>query len=302
MVSWQGFVMVLGTCALVVGCGGDDKAPDSTVQSGGSGGMAGSAGSLLLGKGGSMPGTGGNAPLDTGPPPTIAFHTCGMPEPACTSNLLTGDVVVDGLEDLAALQGVTAIEGGLSISLKTVDTLNCLESVGGDVSINVSEVGGDASLWGLRHLKSIGGDLDISNTSERTYADCGLSELERVGSAGGGRIEVTDMGGELDLSRLQAMREVDISNTELIAIELPVSGSLSLTRLEISNNSYLSEISGFDEVTVQPLVASTAEAVRIVNNPRLSECVADKLGQRFVNGGSAPSAITKFGNLPCPSE
>jgi hypothetical protein len=303
MASWQGYVVVLGTSALVIGCSGADKAPDSTVESGNSGGSAGaagSAGSFLLGNGGSMAGAGGSAPLDTGPPPTITFHACGMPEPACDSKVLTGDVVIDGLEDQAALQGVTAIVGKLNISFKTVDTLGCLESVSGDVTIDVSVGDGDASLWGLRHLKSIGGELQLSNSLDRTYADCGLSELERV--EGGGGIEATDLGAELDLSHLLAMRELKLSNTELTRIKLPLSGSFALARVEISNNPYLSALSGFDDVVVSPLAVASAETVRIVNNPRLSDCVAKRIGQRFVMGGAEQSTVTTFGNLPCPME
>lgn len=304
MEALQGFLVVLGTSVLVMGCGGDDKAPDSTVESGGSGGgggAAGSAGGFLLGKGGSA-GAGGSAPLDTGPPPTIALHACGMPEPACDSKVLTEDVVIDGLEDEAALQGVTAIVGKLSIGFKTVDTLGCLESVSGDVTIDVSKGDGDASLWGLRHLKSVGGNLHVSNSLGRTYADCGLSELERVGTEGGGSIEATDLSGELDLSHVLAARELNVSSTKLLHIALPRSGSLSLGHLEIANNAYLSELSGFDEVMVQPLVGNSAEAVRIVNNPRLSDCRVKLIGDQFVKAGAAASGITSFGNLPCLME
>jgi hypothetical protein len=225
-----------------------------------------------------------------------------MPEPACDSKVLTEDVVIDGLEDEAALQGVTAIVGKLSIGFKTVDTLGCLESVSGDLTIDVNKGGGDASLWGLRHLKSVGGNLQVSNSLGRTYADCGLSELERVGVEGGGSIEATDLSGELDLSHLLAARELSVSSTKLLHIRLPRSGSLSLGHLEIANNEYLSELSGFDEVTVQPLIGSSAEAVRIVNNPRLSDCRVKLIGEQFVKAGAAPSGITSFGNLPCLTE
>lgn len=260
--------------------------------------MAGSAGSFILGNGGSTAGAGGSTPLDTGPPPTITFHTCGMPEPSCVPKLLTGDVAIDGVEDLAALQGLTAIEGNLSIDFKMVDTLGCLESVSGDVSVNVTAGVGDTSLWGLRHLKSIGGDLKLSNAVERTYLDCGLSVLERVGSQGAGSIEAKELGGELDLSRLQAVFKLGISSTELVQIKLPASGALVLAQLEISNNPYLSQIGGFDDVMLQLAQASSSE-VRIVNNPRLSECVVDKIGAEFVNSGAPASVLTKFGNLPC---
>jgi hypothetical protein len=291
----------MGTCLLLGGCS-NEKAPDSTIESGGSGGMAGSAGSFVLGNGGSTAGAGGNTPVDTGPPPTITFHVCGMPEPECSSKPLDGDVVIDGVEDLEALKGVTTIQGRLTISYEAIDTLWCLQAVSGDVSIDVSASDGDASLWGLRHLKSIGGNLELSNASARTYADCGLSELERVGFEGAGSIEATDLGGELDLSHLLAMRELDISNTELTQLKLPSSGSFALAHLEISNNAYLTQIGGFDQVTVQPLAVSLAEAVRIVNNPRLSDCRAKQIGEQFLKGGGDPGSVTTFGNLPCPVE
>lgn len=311
MGRWQGHAVALSALMVTVGCG-DEKAPDSTIDSGvtaGTAGTAGAAGSLALGNKGGMGGAGG---MVTSAPPTVTLHACAMPEQPCATKVHTGDVVVQSKEQAMALMGVTSIVGNLTVSPASnvevsatiVDAFNCLETVGGDVSIDFSSAQGDVSLWGLRNLKTIDGNLKISNVLDRTYTDCGLAYLQRVGLlvAGTGSIEVDGLAGALDLSQLSELNALHVMNTELASIKLPVSGMFYMSELEIENNRFLAEVAGFDAVTVDTDPAPLGDVVRIVNNPRLSDCRAEKIGQLFIAGGADLADIALFGNLACLME
>jgi hypothetical protein len=90
-----------------------------------------------------------------------------------------------------------------------------------------------------------------------------------------------------------------VSNTELTRMELPASGAFQLSSLEIESNLYLAQIAGFVGVTVQTSPQPLGDVVRITNNPRLSQCDAINIGQRFILGGADPADIVTFGNQAC---
>lgn len=300
--------------ALLLGCGGDQQAPGSAVESAGTGGMGGASGaggSLALGN---KTGTGGTGGAASGRAPVVTLHVCGMPEQSCATKVHMGDVVVHSNAEALALAGVTSITGNLTIKMSTraedgahvADAFNCLESVTGDLSIDPDTSDGDSSLWGLRNLKVVDGNLTISNVFNRaTYPDCGLARLERVGSGlsgSGGSIELGGLGGELDLSLLTSLARLSVENTDLTRIQLPVSGTFQMTELDIENNPFLNEIAGFEGVTVQTRPQPQGDVVRITNNRKLSDCRAKNIGQLFVNGGAEPADIITFGNLECLTE
>jgi hypothetical protein len=236
-----------------------------------------------------------------------------MPEQSCAKKAHMGDVIVHSNAEALALAGVTSITGNLTIDLSSgaedgtqvADAFHCLESVTGDVSFDPRTSGGDSSLWGLRNLKVVEGNLTTKNVFDHTtYTDCGLARLERVGSGlsdSGGSIEVEGLGGELDLSLLTSLSRLSVSNTELTRIALPASGTFQMTELDIENNPYLNEIAGFEGVTVQTRAQPQGEVVRITNNRKLSDCRAKDIGQLFVNGGAALDDIVTFGNGSCPT-
>lgn len=302
-------LLLAASSSLLLGCGDEEQAPDSTIMNqSGAGGMAGAGGALIIGNG-SNGGTGGAVGADNPAPPTITFHTCGMPEQECGSTQHSGDVSATSKEELAALKGISRIEGKLQVTIDAdamdaadaLGDLRCLESVTGDVTIQFSNKTGDVSLWGLRNLKTVGGNVTASNTFVRTYADCGLAKLQQVGGVEmAGRVELDRFGGELDLSKLTVVRDLRVRNTELTSIKLPVSGSFSLSYLQISNNPFLTTVSGFEDVLVQFLPMGATAGVQVVNNPRLSDCRATELAQLFIKGGAQPSEVTQSGNLPCP--
>lgn len=307
-----GQVARLGALVSLMGCGGGEPAPGSGVEMGGTGGASGAAGSLALGNNkAGMGGVGGSGGVATGGPPTITLHACGMPEQACATKVHTGDVVVHSIAEAMALAGVTSIAGSLTLDVAgestdaahVADAFNCLESVSGDLSIDLEPLGGDSSLWGLRNLTTVGGNVVNASSLTRTFADCGLARLQRVGAglSGGssGGIQIKGFGGTLDLSDLTSLDRLEVANTALTFIELPSSGTFQMTKLDIESNAYLTDIGGFAGVTVQTSPQPAGDVVRITNNFSLSDCRAQKIAQLFVSGGAEPADIVISGNLPC---
>lgn len=307
--------------ALLVACG-QENAPVSKVGvDQGGGGMGGSAGSLTLdmsaGTGGAAAGSGGsagsagkqaaggNGNQSMAGAPTITLHTCpGTPEPPCPEMVLPGDVDVRSEAELAALQGVTAVEGKLDISAPAgFDALSCLRTVGDNLDVDVFGAEGDVSLWGLRNLQSVGGSVDVSSSFDRIYADCGLSQLVSLGEkyvTGGAVDTYGGLAGELDLSHLKLVRHIRLRESSLTRLVLPSNQTMTMGQLLLEDQPYLSEVAGFSGVTIQSAsLVSGAYSVRIVDNPRLSTCRANELAQLFVAGGSPESTVTISGNEPC---
>jgi hypothetical protein len=299
--------------AMVLGCGGGEPAPGSGVdvaETGGTGGAAGAGGSLALGNkagtGGLLATTGGGGAGAAAP--GVPLHVCGMPEQPCASKVHMADVVVRSNAEAMALMGVTSIMGNFTIDVSAgeepvaqlADAFNCLEHVAGNVAIELDTSQGDSSLWGLRNLATVDGNLTIQNVLARTYTDCGLARLQRVGtgfsSSSSGNIEFEGLGAELDLSLLTSLNRLRISNTELVRIQL-ASGTLEITSLQIEDNPYLTQIAGL--VTVQTSPQPQGDVVRITNNPRLSQCDALNIGQTFISGGADPADVVEFGNSSC---
>jgi hypothetical protein len=312
----KGFSRFFGVLSLVLtGCG-SDEAPKSTVsmaEGGSSGG--GSGGALTLSTGASGAGAGGaSAGAGAGganggsgskavpEPPTVMLHTCpATPDPPCPAKALAGDVTLSTEAELAALQGVTSIEGKLRIRYWQLDSLSCLESVGDDLEVDIGSGGdGDTSLYGLRNVKSIGGSLDISGTFERVYPDCGFARLESLGAkyVTGGAVDANDLGGELDLSSLKAFLHIRLKNNDFTRVLLPDAGTFKIGQLALENNPYLSEVVGFSNATLQ-VVNNGSYSLRVVSNPQLSECRARQLAKLFTDGGAEPASITVMSNLPC---
>ena len=88
------------------------------------------------------------------------------------------------------------------------------------------------------------------------------------------------------------------SNSDFSVVKLPSDRVLSMGQLWFDNNRYLSEVSGFMGVTMAA-GSGGANAVRIVDNPRLSECRAQELAKSFTDAGVALSSVNIMNNLPC---
>jgi hypothetical protein len=248
---------------------------------------------------------GGAGGINLPQPPRIELHACpAEPEPPCPALVLPGDVSVSNDEDLAGLQGVTAIEGDLDLRSIGVspDALGCLETVGDNVDISFFATDTDLSLWGLRNLRSVAGSIDIRTGFDRVYVDCAFRRLESLGEryATGGAIDTSgELSGELDVSSLSVVRHIRLEGGQLTRLVLPSNRTLNMGQLQIESHPFLSEIAGFTGVTIQAASTGSTYSVRIVDNPQLSSCRANELAQLFLAGGSPQESMTIEGNLPC---
>lgn len=307
--------MGLGCAVALLGCSGGDEAPGSgiTTTKGGTGGTAGSGGSLSLGlqggggAGGAALGVGGTVAggNGSGGAPAVQLHTCpATPDPPCPAKSLEGTVVADNEAEWGALAGVTHVGGDLMLrSPLGLDSLSCLESIDGSLELDFFAEEAEASLWGLRNLKTVGETIDI-NPDERLYVDCGLSRLASIGADyfTGGAIDVQGpLAGELDLSRLKVNKHIRIKGSALTKVTLPSSAMLTMGQLAFESNAQLSQVLGFSGITFKSdgIVVSGAYTVHITDNPLLSDCRARELAKVYQDAGASADSITVMGNLAC---
>jgi hypothetical protein len=161
------------------------------------------------------------------------------------------------------------------------------------------------SLYGLRNLKFVGGNVDIysSSRSLELRTDCALGRLESVGTTNllGGYVAASaTLSGGLDLSRLRTVTHVRISTTRLTRITLPSNVNLTMGQLFFEGNTLLSEVLGFENVNLMRRdVASGAYNLRITNNGLLPTCRAEQFHDMFIAAGFDPNLMTVSGNGPC---
>lgn len=98
----------------------------------------------------------------------------------CGTDTVSAHVVIESDADLAALDGVRAIEGELQINrtdFTNLNALGCIEEVGGELTI----FGNDSldDLTGLENLQRVGGGLVISENAALTDIDS-FDELAAV--------------------------------------------------------------------------------------------------------------------------
>jgi len=313
---WTG----LGCAVLLSGCSGGNEAPGSGIATpkGGSGGAGGAAGSLSLGldggggAGGKATGMAGTASGGTtsggtssGGGPTVQLHTCpATPDPPCPAKTLAGTVIADNEAEWAALAGVTHVGGDLMLmSPLGLDSLSCLETVDGSLELDFFAEEDEASLWGLRHLKSVGETIDIKPDAS-LYVDCGFSRLASLGADyfTGGAVDVQGpLVGELNLSQLKVNKHIRIKGSGLTKVTLPSSTMLTMGQLAFESNAQLSQVLGFTGITFKSdgIVVGGTYAVRIVDNPLLSECRARELAKVYQDAGASADSITIMGNQAC---
>lgn len=269
----------------------------TTGQSGsaGSGGQAGSGGSGPIIGGGAGGSDGGFLP-----------RVCtAEADPPCPAKVQKDNVIVGTVGAAAQFEGVTEIQGSLTIAaIQDLSAFSCLERVSSDVELDFNDEG-TMSLYGLRNLKSVGGNLDIYATSKalELRADCALSHLESVGSKNllGGYVAASAaLTGVLDLSRLGVVTHIRLSGTRLTRVALPSNVALTMGQLWFEGNSALSDILGFENVTLHPRNGVTGTySLRITKNPQLPNCRAEQFQQMFVAAGFDPALMAVSDNALC---
>ena len=314
MVALGRACMGFGCALALLGCSGGGEAPGSGIATakGGTGGGGGAAGSLSLelphggagagGVGTGGAGVGGNA---GGGGPSVQLHTCpATPDPPCPAKSLEGTVIADNEAEWATLTGVTHIGGDLKLmSPLGLDSLSCLETIDGSLELDFFAEEAEASLWGLRNLKTVGETIDIQ-PDENLHVDCGFSRLASAGADyfTGGAIDVSGpLVGELNLSQLRVIKHIRIEGSGLTKVTLPSNTQLTMGQLAFESNPQLSEVLGFTGITFKSdgIVVGGAYTVRIYNNPMFSECRAHELAQVFLGAGASADGITIMGNLAC---
>jgi hypothetical protein len=325
-------VAVVGFCSALAACGRDAHSADEGEENGGSsiadagqssagsaqggsagaaphGGSGGGAGGVGVGVGGTLSGGAGGsagAGQTEGGAPQVPLHTCPVtPEPACPTKVHTGAVTVIKDSDITALEGVTSIEGDFVVlEGKGFDALHCLETVTGNVEIS-GAIFSDDNLWGLRNLKTVGRDLRITGGQGRFYIDCAFRELENLGSdhnTDGSFDGESGLTGELDVSKLTRLRHFRIGSSDLTHISLPHSGIFEMTQLFVEDEPHLTDIDGFDAVTltmIPGLDVTGFDSARFVNDPQLSECKAQAIAKLFLDAGFEAKSVVVMGNAPC---
>jgi hypothetical protein len=210
-------------------------------------------------------------------------ETDTAPPVDCGTEILVGDVSITSPADIAALAGVTWLQGSLSISgttLENVDGMESLQCVDGYLTIDSNySWGGDDWLDGLSGLKWIGYDLGVDFNYAADSAPLGrvgLSGLERVDGAFdsmenalssltglealqqvGFQISILRNSGLQSLTGLDGLEAIEdpdawpfriVGNPDLVSLD-GLENLASLAGLEIDHNPSLADIGALGGVT-----------------------------------------------------
>jgi len=218
----------------------------------------------------------------------------------CDVAVVDGDVVVDDDSGMAALAGVKAIRGTLSVvdaRLTELRGLECLEEVG---SLEISGNSELATLSGLEALTTVRDDLTIEGNPRLNSLD-GLDSLREVG----GGLSVVDnqslldfdglatlerIGGDLTVWNNPALEHIEaLSSIERIPGNLVLWNNdaiLSLAGLESLAQVELNVLIGFNDALEDLRLESLSNVghlVSIVYNPRLSSCDAQRVVEALMS-------------------
>jgi hypothetical protein len=209
--------------------GAAGEAPGRGGQGGVGGGAAGAAGSGPAGGSGAA-GAGGVAGVGG----SAKGGAAGGVE--CPARVVDGDVKIESGAELEQLEGVTEIEGGLSLGGTAIDLgpLRCLGRITGSLTISGASL---TSVDGLAALRAVGGRLFV--TSNPSLATLGLGRLAAVGSdvwiQNDGALATVDLGalatvGSYYGSALTFDNLPKLSRVDLHALaETPPGGALTLS-------------------------------------------------------------------------
>jgi hypothetical protein len=211
----------------------------------------------------------------------------------CNKGTLSGDVVINGLDDMESISGYTGVSGRLTIEdtqLKNLDGLSCLEYVGGILDIESNEI---VNIDGLSNLQRVDGNLHIKENLKLSNID-GLHSLVYAGKVSLEALFITDLdgldaltsAGSFTLDNLFNLQNVDgLSNLKSIE------GSLHITKCRSLQN-----LDGLD-------IVETVGRLRIVKNDKLPTCEVESLADRLISDGfSGDIEICENAQDECGSE
>ena len=214
--------------------------------------------------------------------------------------MFTGDYF-SGNNTPDQLQGVTEVTGQMHLnSADDLAPLSCLETVDDALTIDVFGSDAPVSLWPLRNLKKTGGGVALSSAFVDLWIDCGFAQLQSLGTKylTGGAVDANDVYGHLDLSKIQTVNHIRVSNSKLNRVTLPSGVTLTMGQLWFDTNPLLTTVDGFSNVTLSQIAITggSAQSVRIVSNPGFSTCRANALKALFVAAGFSAAAMEISGN------
>lgn len=164
--------------------------------------------------------------------------------------IIRGDLLISGVKDLTPLKKLTEIKGDLIISfehydnphynldLKSLDGLNNLKTIGGDLSIKNTSL---SNLKGLDNLSNIKGEIEI-NRNERLKTLIGLEQLKSVnGVSISWNKSLTSLRG---LDNLTWLNDLYISSNDLLISLNHLTNLESINKIYINKNSTLESING----------------------------------------------------------
>ena len=220
--------------------------------------------------------------------------TCAPLPAACVAKAVTGNVLIDATHPANALQGVTQINGDLSVSILNgldVSSLDCLQVVTGNVRFEPMS-SGVAPI--LRNLSSVGGHVMFTTElTNNVNVSCSLSSLRSVSGSyttGPALIVIGGFSGEVNLSKLTTCESIRLIDSQVTRLVLPSNVNLRFKELAVDSNALLSDLSGFENVLLSS-VDNTDFMFSATVNPKLSTCRLLAIKKLFEAAGTTTASI-----------
>ncbi len=167
------------------------------------------------------------------------------------------------IENLDGCGSLTEITGELFIgtmtSLKDIQGLKGLKTVGGRLYLSGWPALEDSSLSGLSNLESVGGDLILSQIPFKRFTGFSLSKVNNLGIYGNGLSSIE----EIDIRTLQVENTLTLSN---ISTSLTIKGATLFSGNMSIDQCNITAMEGFEEVkNLTYSMNQTTAALRALN-------------------------------------
>jgi hypothetical protein len=170
-----------------------------------------------------------------------------------------------------------------------IELLDCLETVGGSLTIDARREG---SAVLAPNLRSVGGSLEVHpSPQERLDVTCSFGSLESIGS----RLHIDGAAaGVLDFSRVTSFTYVGIYHSDITRVILPDEGAFRISQFIVSGNAELVEVGGFQNVDLSGTLSLWVE-----DNPLLSTCWANDFATRIAATGAVAAPTIRDNAADC---
>ncbi len=210
---------------------------------------------------------------------------CGSNDVCCEldpcGGVLEGDFAVENTADLETLAGYSQITGSLAIEetgLSSIEGLECLTSIGGDLVIRENSQLG--SLTGLDGLAHVGGNVRIVLVP--------ITDLDGLGSLAwvGESFRLTDCGQLDSLAGLDALSAIGLglriaSNSSLTSLDGLEGLDWLGFEIDIHSNPSLADLGGLADIGFLGL----GGRITVAGNASLATCAAVAVRDQHQDGG-----------------